>query len=117
MPSQKIGNRIPLGPPAPGSRTLRTNLNRLKSTREEIKKQPSIVNDVDSGLTYLKKTALIIIGKEQTVDSIATTLFHITQLPNITAPIHNAIWALAYILLHTKKTARHRLHQGGLTQH
>lgn len=85
------------------SRALRTDTNKPRPTRAEIEKQQSSITSAESGREYLEKTALTIIGEPYDTESISTALFHVTQLPNITIPIRDAIRAIAYIILHMGK--------------
>lgn len=102
-PSSVSKNADPQGPPASGTRALRAEAGRPRITREEIEKQTSLVKDAESGKIYLEKKALIIADEPFNADTISCALLHITQLPNVTVPVRDAIRALAFILARTGK--------------
>lgn len=87
-----------IGPPVTSGRVLRTDAGKTRPTRTEIEKQGSLVIDAKTGKEHLEKTGLVIEGEPYTVEALTLAIFYITQLPNVTLLIKEAIRAAAFVL-------------------
>ncbi|KAG1836754.1 hypothetical protein F4604DRAFT_2003246 [Suillus subluteus] len=76
----------------PPTRSLsRLEVNEIITTDSE-------VTDAVSAKEYLIQTAMAISSKPFSTDNLSDTLFHITQMPGVTAPVQTAIRAVAFLL-------------------
>jgi hypothetical protein len=76
----------------------KTRSNPSPITKEDIVRLPSEVKDAQSGKMYLESNLLIPINEPLDMALLSTTLLYITQLPNATRPIIEAIREVAFLL-------------------
>ena len=67
----------------------------------EPRDEESVIMMAEDGASFLEKTRLTIAGDPVTTESLATTLFHITQMQHIPLQVKNAIRSVAFLLEQT----------------
>ncbi|KAF8545755.1 hypothetical protein OG21DRAFT_1491952 [Imleria badia] len=97
LPGTLPSSRAPT-PTMPMTRSTHNSSQPSPLTKEEIVSQDFKVKDKNSGIQFLSKNSLCVVGEPFTTKHLTTTLLHIMQIPAIPRQVIKAIRAVAFLL-------------------
>jgi len=96
--SSSNGSSPATAPPDASTAPTTRRTAKTRITQNAIESQQNTVSDTESAKNYLSKNLLCIIDEPFTIPHLISTLFHITQMTNISLPVISAIRAVAFLL-------------------